>query len=151
MIRYSLVCEAGHDFESWFRDAEGYETQARAGFVTCPVCGTAKVTKALMAPAVRTSKKASPDKMLPTPTEEKLPVVTGQDKAMREVLRALHEHVRKTTADVGDRFAEEALKIHHGEAETRAIRGRASADEARRLIEEGVPFSPLPPLPDDAN
>jgi hypothetical protein len=151
MIRYSLVCEAGHDFESWFRDAEGYDVQARAGFVTCPVCGSAKVTKALMVPAVRTSKKASSGKMLPAPAEEKLAVVTGQEKAMREVLRALHEHVRKTTADVGDRFAEEALRIHHGETEARAIRGRASADEARRLLEEGVPFSPLPPLPDDAN
>ena len=141
MIHYSLVCDAEHEFEAWFRNGEDFEAQLQRGFVTCPVCHSAKVQKALMAPAVSTARK-----------QEKIAFAMGdeQRKALAK-LKAMADEARKSADYVGDKFAEEARKIHFGEADARGIYGEATVDEARSLVEDGVDFMPLPVFPDDAN
>ena len=149
MIRYSLVCEVGHGFESWFPSSESYDAQVERGLVACPVCDTIKVTKALMAPAltrsVRTPARPDPVPVAAAP----VPMIAEPERKMRAMLRALHEHVTANSEHVGARFPEEARKIHYGETEHRSIYGQASLDEARALVEEGIDVAPLPPLPDD--
>ena len=155
MIRYSLVCEAGHGFESWFPSSESYDSQAARGLVTCPVCGTAAVSKALMAPALsRTDRVAMPMPAVPavvSPSEAPVTMIAEPERRMRAMLRAMREHVMVNAEHVGARFPEEARKIHYGEAEGRSIYGQASPDEARALIDEGIDVAPLPTMPDDRN
>ncbi|CAH1657534.1 conserved hypothetical protein [Hyphomicrobiales bacterium] len=157
MIRYALICDNAHDFESWFSSSDSFEDQARRGFVTCPICNSAKVERAVMAPNVARSdlgpRFAEPAPEAPAPANAPAPValMSEKEKAFREMLTALHAHVRDNAEHVGQRFADEALKIHHGEAETRAIYGEATAEDARMLHEEGVDFLPLPRLPGSGN
>jgi hypothetical protein len=141
LIRFSLHCDQAHDFEAWFRNGEDYETQRKRGFVECPHCGSNKVDKALMAPSVSTGRK-----------KEKIALAmhAEQKQAMAQ-LKALSEKLRENAEHVGDKFAEEARKIHFGESDARAIYGEATADEARALVEDGVDFMPLPTFPDDRN
>ncbi|MBL8581351.1 MAG: DUF1178 family protein [Rhizobiaceae bacterium] len=141
MIRFSLHCAADHEFEAWFRNGDDYETQRKRGFVECPHCGSNKVDKALMAPAVSTGRKK--EKMA-------LALHAEQKQAMAQ-LKALTEKMRENAEDVGDKFAEEARKIHFGETDARAIYGEATVEEARGLAEDGVDFMPLPVFPDDRN
>ena len=150
MIRYSLVCEAGHGFESWFPASDSYDAQVARGLVTCPVCDSSKVGKALMRPSVaRTDRDRRP---VPQPQPEApVTLVAEPERQVRAMLRALKEHVVANSEHVGPRFPEEARKIHYGEAEGRAIYGEASPDEARALIEEGIEVAALPVLPDDRN
>ena len=128
MIRFSLSCEHDHEFEGWFRSNDDFETQKKRGFVECPACGSNKVEKALMAPAVSTGRK-----------REKMALAMGeqQKKAMAQ-LKALSEKMRENADYVGDKFAEEARKIHFGETDPRGIYGEATPDEARSLAEDGV-------------
>lgn len=175
MIRFALRCDDGHGFESWFANNEAFDRQAASGLVNCPVCGSAHVVKAVMAPhVVRSSLREAADHAgtqdgsaapapgagvqggqativegLATAPEAGPPEMDG--KALRAFARALRRHVEATTDDVGDRFADEAIRMHHGDIEHRAIRGRAGPEEARMLIEEGVGFMPLPALPDERN
>lgn len=156
MIRYSLICDSEHEFESWFPDSASYEMQARRGFVACPACGSAKVRKALMAPRIRTGKKA--EAAAAAPAEQARPVAgeavqmaPGRDAGLRAMLRALRDHVKANAEDVGDNFAETARKMHYGEVEHRSIYGRSTLEDARALHEEGVEFQALPTLPDDRN
>lgn len=165
MIRYTLICENAHEFESWFASSASFDEQAKRGFVTCPVCDSARVERAVMAPAVaRTDRgprpaEPAPEAAAPSPTSAPSPAPTAQpaalmgekEMAFRAMLTALHEHVAANAEPVGKRFAEEALKIHHGESESRAIYGEASAEDARMLHEEGVEFLPLPRLPEGRN
>lgn len=163
MIRYALVCEAAHDFESWFSTSAGFEEQAARGLVACPVCGSTKVERAIMAPNVaRTDldRRALPAPAGEPPATTDAPVapapapvalMSEKDIAMRAMLAALHQHVATNAENVGKRFADEALKIHHGESDSRAIYGEATADDARMLHEEGVEFMPLPRLPRGGN
>ena len=155
MIRYNLVCEAGHGFESWFPSSDSYDAQAVRGLVTCPVCETASVSKALMAPALaRTDRAPGPAPDVPVaapPGEASVTMVAEPERRMRAMLRALREHVTANAEHVGTRFPEEARKIHYGEAEGRSIYGHASPDEARALIDEGIDVAPLPTMPDDRN
>ncbi len=141
MIRFSLSCDSDHAFDGWFRNGEDFEAQAKRGLVTCPVCHSAKVGKALMAPAVSTARK-----------QETMALALGEEqrKALAK-LKALAEEAKKNADYVGDKFAEEARKIHFGEVEARGIYGEATADEARGLAEDGVEFVPLPTFPDDTN
>lgn len=142
MIKFSLICDKGHDFEAWFRDSADFETQNKRGFLECPSCGSAHVSKALMAPAVATARK-----------REEVAVATG-NAVQREVMAKLQEMARavKTTGeDVGERFPEEARKIHYGEADARGIYGKASPDEVSSLLDEGVEILPLPDLPEELN
>lgn len=141
MIRYALSCAAHHDFESWFQSSAAYDRLAGSDRVTCPVCGSTKVHKALMAPAVvgagRAAEKAAdaPSASAASPTE------------IERALAALRQHVEENSDYVGLNFAAEARRIHAGEAPERSIYGETQADEARKLIEDGVPVAPLPFVP----
>ncbi len=158
MIRYSLRCERGHAFESWFQSSSAYETQEKRKLVNCPVCGSAKVERAIMAPRIVSKKardSAVPAPAAPTPTDVTTPTSTpllmAQERELRAKLRELRDHIVKNADNVGERFPNEARKMHYGDIEHRPIYGEASPDEARALIEEGVEVSPLPVLPDDRN
>jgi hypothetical protein len=141
LIRFSLICDHDHEFEAWFRSNDDFDTQKKRGFVDCPTCGSTKVQKALMAPAVSTGRK-----------REKIALAMNemQKKAMAE-MKALSEKIRENADYVGDKFAEEARKIHFGESEARGIYGEATLDEAKSLAEDGVGFMPIPVFPEDRN
>lgn len=141
MIRFSLHCGSSHDFEGWFRNNEDFDAQIARNLVQCPVCHSANVTKALMAPSVSTGR-----------SQEKIAAAMGeaQQKILAE-MRELSRKVKENADYVGDKFAEEARKIHHGEAETRGIYGEATRDEITSLVDDGVEIMPLPVLPEDYN
>lgn len=142
MIRYALVCENAHKFEAWFRNAEAYDEQHKRGIVTCPVCTSGTVEKALMAPAV--SKAGSPEKV-------SLSIGHPQHVQLREAMKALRNKVVSEADYVGDKFAEEARKIHFKDVEARGIYGEATQDEVAALVEDGVDFMPLPNIPEEHN
>ncbi|MDP3316788.1 MAG: DUF1178 family protein [Devosia sp.] len=141
MITYSLSCANQHKFDAWFRSAEAYDEQHARGIVTCPVCGSVKVEKALMAPAVNRM------------NSDKISVSTGHpmQSEIREFLRAMRKKVTSEADYVGDRFADEARKIHFKEADARGIYGEATRDEVAELLDDGIDFLPLPQLPEEAN
>lgn len=151
MIRYSLVCESAHGFDSWFPSSESYDAQAERGLVTCPICDSANVTKALMAPNVaRSDRNERPAPAAPQ-AEAPMAMIAEPERQVRAMLRALREQVVANSEHVGTRFPEEARKIHYGEAEGRSIYGEASPAEARALIDEGIDVAPIPIMPDDRN
>ncbi|MEQ8283623.1 MAG: DUF1178 family protein [Parvibaculum sp.] len=140
MIRYSLLCAQEHEFDGWFPSSTGFEAQAASGEVRCPVCGSAEVRKALMAPRLgRGTKKAA--------KRSEISAVPDPAQKMNMMMLALKKHVEENCDYVGDRFAEEARRIHYGETDRREIYGEATLDEARDLIEEGVEVAPLPIVP----
>ena len=145
MIRYALACENGHGFESWFPSSESYDDQVARGLVSCPHCGSVKVTKQVMAPSLGASRERFETPAAP------VPMVAEPERRLRELLRAVRRELTESAEHVGPRFAEEARRIHYGEAEGRAIYGDASAEEARALVDEGIEVAPLPVLPDDRN
>jgi hypothetical protein len=147
MIRYDLACDAGHPFNAWFRSSSDYDSQAERGLLSCPVCGSEAVAKTLMAPAVATRER----KTDVAPVTSDIALAGAGDHRLREMLREIKRHVTATSEDVGERFPEVARKMHAEEIESRAIRGRATADEAKALIEEGIAVQPLPVFPDDVN
>ena len=151
MIRYSLVCEAAHGFDSWFPSSESYDAQAVRGLVTCPICDSVQVTKALMAPSVARTDRGQLPAPVAAPPEAVLPMIAEPERQVRAMLRALREQVVANSEHVGANFPEEARKIHYGEAEGRSIYGEASPAEARALIEEGIDVAPIPVMPDDRN
>lgn len=158
MIRYALVCDNAHEFESWFSTSSSFEEQAARGFVTCPICDSAKVERAVMAPNVartdlgpRSAEPTSEPATPAAPAATSMALMGEKEVAFREMLVALHKHVTENAEHVGPRFAEEALKIHHGEADSRAIYGEATAEDTKLLHEEGVDFLPLPRLPGGRN
>ena len=161
MIRYSLICERKHDFEIWFKNSADYDKQAKRGLVSCPACGSTEVEKALMAPALRGTKKdmqlppaePAPAAEAPAPAENKTPVamISPQEQELRVKLKELRDHLTKNADNVGGKFPEEARKMHYGESEHRSIYGEASPQEAKELLEEGVELHPLPVLPDERN
>jgi hypothetical protein len=130
MIRYSLICEAEHEFEAWFRNSADFDKQAKKGQVECPVCGDRDVKKAIVAPAVARTDNARSGK--PSPQER------------QQFFAAVRKHVEDNFEDVGDRFPDEARRMHEGEIEDRPIYGEATPEEAQELIEEGVAIAPLP-------
>jgi len=157
MIRYTLVCEGGHNFESWFADSAAYDKQTKRGLVTCPQCGSPKVEKAIMAPQLAGTKKRRTRTLeMPAPetaTPEKAPVamLSAQETEFRAKLKELRDHLIKNAEHVGPKFPEQARKMHYGEIEHRSIYGEASPEEAKELIEEGIEVHPLPVLPDERN
>jgi hypothetical protein len=144
MIKYALACVEGHAFDSWFPDSAGYEKQRKRGFVVCPECGSTRVEKAIMAPAVVGGERA------PAESAPEI-VVDDRRRQAREFLTKLRREIEANTADVGAKFPEIARAIHLGEEPERGIRGRASLDEAKALLEEGVAVMPLPILADELN
>jgi hypothetical protein len=158
MIRYQLRCHADHDFESWFRDSAAYEGQRKKKLVACPVCGSAKVEKAIMAPALGRGTKKFAEQPAAAPTEtpsseapQPVALISDKERELREMLRAVREHVVKNSDYVGDEFATVARQMHEGEVEKRSIYGEASAEEVKSLIEDEIEVHPLPSLPDDRN
>jgi hypothetical protein len=149
VIRYNLSCQQGHGFESWFRDSAAFDTQRQKGIVTCPVCGSSAVDRAIMAPQVARRDREPAGKEAPTTAPVAL--AAPQDQELRAKLRALREALTKDSADVGERFADEARRMHLGESEHRSIHGQASAEDARSLVEDGIEIFPLPVLPDERN
>ncbi|MEO1398596.1 MAG: DUF1178 family protein [Pseudomonadota bacterium] len=142
MIRFNLRCEADHEFDGWFASNDGFAEQKRRGFVTCPHCHSNNVEKSLMAPQVSTGRR-----------KEAIAVSTMDEtrKALFEEMKKLRDAVTEKGEDVGQRFAEEARKIHYGEADDRLVYGQADRDEIAGLADEGIAIAPLPVLPDDAN
>lgn len=145
MICFALSCPDGHGFEGWFASSEAFETQRASGDISCPVCGTADVDKALMAPAVATSRRR--DSVRVAAHGPQLP----DESEIVAKLRHLRKHLTEGADYVGGRFAEEARRIHYDEVEKRGIYGEATSDEVRALSDEGIEFHPLPLLPEDHN
>ncbi|MFM2044024.1 MAG: hypothetical protein RLY86_2600 [Pseudomonadota bacterium] len=137
MIKFALKCQAGHTFEGWFRNGDAYEEQAAANAIPCPVCGGTRVAKAPMAPAIARSGSRAVAAAGDSP----------DPAALMQQLRALRQAVEGTAEHVGDRFAEEARKIHYGEVEHRAIYGDATPDQVADLREEGVQVARIPWVP----
>jgi hypothetical protein len=156
MIRYALHCERGHEFESWFQTSSAYESQVKRKLVTCPGCGSAKVEKAIMAPQIVSKKAPASAEDVPASSTDvaapaSTPLLMAEERELRAKLKELREHIVKTADNVGERFPNEARKMHYGDIEHRPIYGEASPDEARALIDEGVEVTPLPVLPGDRN
>ena len=144
MIQYALGCAEGHPFESWFPDSAAYEKQRKRGFVACPECGSTDVDKAIMAPAVVGGERAG---------GESAPQILVDDRRRqaREMMLRVRREIEANTDDVGAKFPQVARAIHLGDEPERAIRGRASVEEARSLVEDGVGVFPLPMLEDELN
>jgi hypothetical protein len=165
MIRYALNCDAGHTFDSWFQNSTAYDKQMKRSLVNCPVCGSTKVEKAIMAPRLANAdisqpQSASPTLPSPSPQPAPVPAIPPKnpvammfppERELRQKLKELRDHITRNANYVGPRFPEEARKIHYGETKHRSIYGEASPDEAKELHEEGIEFHPLPILPDDQN
>lgn len=144
MIRFTLRCADGHSFDSWFQSAAAYDALHASGRLTCAVCGATAVEKAPMAPAVAT-RGTGPVPVVPQPgTRTPLSAPASEAEA---ALAALRRHIEANSDYVGTDFVAEARRMHAGDAPERAIHGEARMDEARRLIEEGVPVAPLPFMP----
>ncbi|AYD02678.1 DUF1178 family protein [Neorhizobium sp. NCHU2750] len=142
MIKYSLCCDNAHVFEGWFSESADFDRQIKSGFLTCPVCDSASISKSLMAPAVSTARKQEAKKQM------------AMDLARQEAMAKLREavaEIRANAEDVGEKFPEEARKIHYGEADARGIIGQASLGEVKELLEEGIDIAPLPRVPDETN
>lgn len=140
MILYALKCENDHEFEAWFKSGDEFSTQVKKGWVSCALCGSTKVEKALMAPAVSTSRKKE------ARTKRSALAKSGGKSVqeMEKYMAAMAKHVEENFDYVGDDFSEEARKIHYGEAEDRHIYGEATGADVRELIEEGIEIAPLP-------
>jgi hypothetical protein len=141
VIHYSLVCDKSHKFDGWFASANAYDAQKARGLVTCPICLTADVEKALMAPSVS---RGGEGKM-------SLSIGHPQHAQLREAMLAMRNKVTSEADYVGDKFAEEARKIHFKEVDQRGIYGEATRDEVAALVEDGVDFMPLPSIPEEHN
>ncbi len=151
MIQFSLICDNKHKFEAWFANAKTYAQQQEVGIVTCPICASDNVNKALMAPAVALSgdKKSNAEK----DSVEKLVVSSGhpQQKELQAAIKLLRDKVVNEADYVGDKFADEARKIHDKIIEPRGIYGEATKEEVNSLAKDGIDFLPLPTLPEEHN
>ncbi|MBM3649493.1 MAG: DUF1178 family protein [Alphaproteobacteria bacterium] len=161
MILYRLRCAKGHEFESWFKDSKTYERQEKKSLIGCAVCGDTKVERALMTPRLGTKGNkaktggpveappaAPPPPPEPTAERQQMAALTRRmPKELREALLKVQTEVEKNCEHVGDRFAEEARKIHYGESDKRGIYGQTSEEEAEALAEEGIEFGRLPWIP----
>ncbi|HHI69581.1 MAG TPA: DUF1178 family protein [Rhodobacteraceae bacterium] len=145
MIRYSLKCENDHRFESWFQSGPAFDKLHSAKMVACPTCASTAVEKAIMAPRVRTARKAA---QTPQPDNQQpdAPLTTPQNDVERAITE-LKSQVEANSEYVGMEFATQARAIHDGDAPERPIYGEAAPEEARKLLEDGVPVAPLPFTP----
>lgn len=150
MIHYQLRCGQDHEFDGWFKDSAAFDKQAARGLVACPTCGDVKVARAMMAPAVATRAVEPRHPTPPVPAKDgtKTGAVAGpMPDHMRAMLQRMRAEIEKNCDHVGERFAEEALRIHRGEAEPRGIYGDATPEQAENLAEEGVAVSRIPWVP----
>ena len=163
MIRYALRCDRDHTFESWFQSSSAYESQVRRKLVSCPVCDSVKVEKAIMAPRIvgKKGRESAEPVIAPAPAETPAATETpaagstslmmAQERELRAKIKELRDHIVKNADNVGEKFPNEARKMHYGEIEHRSIYGEASPEDAKELHEEGIEFHPLPALPEDRN
>ncbi|MDP5103369.1 MAG: DUF1178 family protein [Erythrobacter sp.] len=146
MIVFDLSCSVGHRFEGWFSSSADYEAQQARGFLACPTCGSAEVSKAPMAPAVPAKGNAQRETRPAGAPQQQLantPMTPQMQKALKTLAKAQAKALENSTW-VGDKFAEETRKMHYGERDDAPIHGQASLAEAKALIDEGVPVAPLP-------
>ena len=146
MIQFTLKCDKDHRFDSWFQSASAFDKLQSAGMVACAVCGSTHVEKALMAPSVRDSRRKRPQAPEAPDTPRQRPLSAPATTA-EQALADLKRHVEKNSEYVGLNFAREARQMHEGSAPERSIYGEAKPEEARKLLEDGVPIAPLPFLP----
>jgi len=156
VIRYNLICDKRHEFESWFPSSAAYERQEKRKLIECPACGSTKVERAIMAPSIARKDKGAPIEApveAPTPAEAPTPVamISPQEREFRKKLKELRDHLTSNADNVGKKFPEVARKMHYGEIEHRSIYGEASPEEAKDLHDEGIEFHPLPVLLDERN
>ncbi len=137
MIHYQLRCVDGHEFEGWFKNSAAFDSQAERGLLSCPRCGSPDVARGLMAPAVRTRTAAK------AAAAPEMPAVALPDE-IRAVLQRVRAEVERTCEDMGDRFADEAIRISRGQAERRGIYGNASDGDRQALADEGVEVTKIP-------
>lgn len=148
MIHYQLLCEHDHPFDGWFRDSAGFDAQAARGLVECTQCGSIKVRRALMTPAVPRKRE-----MVPVPAPQPPappPVAVGGERIpdhVRALLQRLRAEVEKNCDYVGNEFADEARRIHNGESEARGIYGETTPEEAEALADEGIEIGRIPWIP----
>ena len=136
MIRYTLNCNNGHQFDSWFSDSASFEKLREKGHLECAICSSKKVEKSLMAPVVTPKKKET---------------LLSKQSALEKEIKALKHKIMATATDVGENFSAEARAMHYGEKEEKPIVGKTTIDEAKELAEEGIPFTPLPWSDDKVN
>ena len=139
MIRYTLKCNKGHQFESWFSGSDSFEELKKKGHLECAICSSKKVEKSLMAPKITSG------------SDEKKETLISTESALEKEIKALKKKIKATATDVGENFPTEARAMHYGEKEEKPIIGKTTVDEARDLAEEGVPFIPLPWSDDKVN
>ena len=147
MIRFALKCANEHSFESWFKSAEAFDSLKVAKLVVCPMCEDTSVDKSLMAPRVRPDRNKAKPAPVPTPVEAPRPMATSPDPEIAKAIKEIREHVEKNSDYVGDKFVQEARSMHEGETPRRPIYGEAKAEDAKKLVEDGVPALPLPFIP----
>lgn len=140
MIKYTLKCDDGHAFESWFANAAAYDSLLSAGHVSCAVCGSAQISKAIMAPRVATARGRAPE-------DEAAPAAVPQTTEAQAALAQMRADVEKNATYVGNDFARKARDMHLGDTPDTPIWGEANLKEAKALIDDGVPVAPLPFIP----
>lgn len=146
MIRYSLKCAADHRFDSWFQNADAYATLSSGGRLACPVCGTSAVEKDLMAPPVRADRGAGSSPVAPSDAGAP-PNLRAPCTELEAAIAALRRQIAENSEYVGMNFATEARRMHEGDAPERAIHGEARPEDARKMLEDGLPVAPLPFVP----
>ena len=139
MIKYTLNCKNGHQFDSWFSDSKSFESLKKKGHLECAICSSKEVEKSLMVPSIN-----------PGSDEKQKTLISAQSDIEKEI-RDLKHKIKVTATDVGENFSTEARAMHYGEKEEKPIIGKASLDEAKDLAEEGIPFIPLPWNDDKVN
>jgi hypothetical protein len=146
LIRYDLICSKGHEFDGWFANSDAYDKQAKRGMISCSHCGVNRIEKQIMAPGIpaKGNRKSESQAMTAGPVDPRA-------AALMQVMRDYRKHVTENSENVGNKFADEARKIHFKEVKERPIYGEATADDAKALIEDGIDVHPIPRLPEDGN
>ena len=139
MIKYTLNCKNGHEFDSWFSDSESFEKLKKKGHLECAICSSKEVEKSLMAPRITSD------------SEGKTKTLISAQSALEKEIRAMKKKIKTTAIDVGENFPTEARAMHYGEKEEKPIIGKTTIDEAKDLADEGIPFIPLPWSDDKVN
>lgn len=171
MIHYTLRCSQGHRFDGWFASGAAFDRQSELKLLDCPVCGTADVSRAPMAPAIArgTTSSPAPNEAVQAQADAPGPAGPGPEAErsgpepanvallderhvkLRAMLRAMRDAVVQHGVDVGRSFPDEARRIHYGESAPRGIYGQADQEEAAALLDEGIAILPMPPSVDDQN